>query len=388
MKYEVVRNLAQWHGLRGQWNALLADSRADQLFMTWEWLDCWLRVQRSVTDLRIICVRGTGGELLGVAPFYVANYRLLDILPYRMLRMIGDVDSGAEYQTWLARTSDEDRVCEVIVRAMRALRSEWDLLWIPNLESWSGAHMPMVRALRAGRLGIRSRPRDFSTVALPADYQAFLASMSTNRRQQIRRNTKKILSKPGVEVRKVTTSDELGPALDALFRLHGKRWRSVGQDGVFDRNVKEREFYECFAPEALARGWLAVYTLFDGSEPKAVQIGYVYGRAFLQLQEGFDPDYSPHVGNALRTWVIQDCITQGLTEYDFLGGHSEHKRRWLAVERTGMDLLAFTPGPRSIPIRMGVWPRGSYLRPASAKARSPEAPARKPGPAVTDSQVI
>ena len=387
MKYEIIRSQDQWHALRTQWNSLLVEARANQLFMTWEWLDCWLQVQRSVTDLRIICVRGPGSELLGVAPFYVANYRLLDMVPYRMLRMIGDVDSGAEYQTWIARASDEDRVCAMIVRAMCALRSEWDLLWIPNIESWSGAHEPMVQALRAGGLGIRTRPRDFSTVALPADYDAFLASMSPNRRQQIRRNTKKILSKPGVEVRKVTNADELAPALDALFRLHGKRWRSVGQQGVFDRNVKEREFYECFAPEALARGWLAVYTLFDGSEPKAVQIGYVYGRAFLQLQEGFDPDYSPHVGNALRTRVIQDCIAQGLTEYDFLGGHSEHKRRWLAAERTGMDLLAFTPGLRSIPLRMGVWPRGSYLRPYGTLVHRPEAPARKPGLAATDSQI-
>ena len=126
MKCEVIRSPAQWHGLRGQWNALLADCRADQLFMTWEWLDCWLRVQRSVTDLRIICVRGTRGELLGVAPFYVANYRLLDIVPYRMLRMIGDVDSGAAYQTWLARPSDEDRRREGSGRAKRALRWEWD----------------------------------------------------------------------------------------------------------------------------------------------------------------------------------------------------------------------------------------------------------------------
>ena len=152
MKYEVIRSQDQWHALRSQWNTLLVESRANQLFMTWEWLDCWLRVQRSVTDLRIICVRGTGGELLGVAPFYVANYRLLDILPYRMLRMIGDVDSGAEYQTWLARKSDEDRVCEVIVRAMRALRSEWDLLWIPNLVSYT------VARARYSALGLGENP--------------------------------------------------------------------------------------------------------------------------------------------------------------------------------------------------------------------------------------
>lgn len=368
MRHEVVRSVDQWCALRRDWNDLLSNSLANQLFMTWEWLDCWLRVQRAAHDLLVICVRDDAGQLLGVAPFYKADYALLKVLPYRVLRMIGDADSGAEYQAWLARESHEDEVCAEIVRALKLLRREWDLIWMPNVASWSGAHAAAVRAIRAGRLGVRTRPRGFSTIPLPGDYEAYLSRMSPNRRQQVRRNTKKILSRPGVEVRAVTSREELGPALEALFRLHGKRWRAVGKDGVFDRNPREREFYEQFVPEALERGWLALFMLLDKSEPKAVQIGYVYRGTLLQLQEGFDPDYSPHVGNALRAWVVQDCISKGLTEYDFLAGHSEHKRRWLATERTGLDLLCDSAGLKSFLIRRGVWPTGAYLRPVRARS--------------------
>jgi CelD/BcsL family acetyltransferase involved in cellulose biosynthesis len=203
--------------------------------------------------------------------------------------------------------------------------------------------------------------------------------MSSNRRQQVRRAVRKILSKPGVEIRKVTRREELASATESLFRLHGKRWQSVGQDGVFSRNPREREFYEHFLPRALEQGWLAMYSLLDGGEARAVQIGYVYKGVFLQLQEGFDPVYEPQVGNALRAWVIQDCIRGGVREYDFLGGHSEHKRRWMAVERTGADLLAYVRRPRNLPSMMGVWPTGAYLRPTQAPAKRSGTPALKPG---------
>jgi CelD/BcsL family acetyltransferase involved in cellulose biosynthesis len=355
--------MEQWRELRPQWNEMLANSPANQLFMTWEWLDCWLRVQPA-KDLFVICVHGADDKLLGVAPLYKADYTLLKVLPYRVLRVIGDVDSGAEYQTWFARALDEDAAYTEIVRTLQALRGEWDLIWMPNVGSWFGSHEAIVRAAESGRLQVRTRPRGFSTVKLPENYDTYLARMSPNRRQQVRRNTKKFLSKSGVEIRQVATQEDLGPALAALFFLHDKRRRSVDEEGVFDRNPREREFYERFARVALDKGWLAMFVLYDHAEPKAVQIGYIYNGVLLQMQEGFDPDYLPHAGNALRAWAIQRCIQRGLTEYDFLGGHSEHKRRWLATERTGMDLLSMHSGIKNLPLRIGVWPTGKYLRPS------------------------
>ena len=85
--------------------------------------------------------------------------------------------------------------------------------------------------------------------------------------------------------------------------------------------------------------------------------------SFLQLQEGLDPDCVPGVGNALRARVIEDMIRLGVREYDFLGEVSEHKRRWLAETRVGLDLLAARPCLKNIPfLKGGIWPPGKYLQ--------------------------
>jgi CelD/BcsL family acetyltransferase involved in cellulose biosynthesis len=363
MQHEVVRTSGEWSRLESEWNAVLGESRADSLFMTWEWLDTWLDVHERKPELLVICVRDSDGALVGLAPYYKTDYKLFSVVPYRVLRVVGDINSGAEYQSWIAKKTAEAPVCAEIAKALQEFSSEWDLIWMPQMRTWSAAHAPMIDALRASRSAVNQRPNVFTAIPVPDRYEDYLARMSANRRQQVRRMTKRILSKPTVEIRKVGSKEELGPALEALFHLHGKRWRSVGREGVFVRKPKEKEFYRRFTPTALDRGWLAMYTLFDDGEPKAVQIGYVYDGVFLQLQEGFDTDYSPHVGNALRAHVIEDCIRTGLREYDFLGGTSEHKRRWLAGERFGTDLLAYTRRLKNLPIRVGVWPTGAYLRP-------------------------
>jgi CelD/BcsL family acetyltransferase involved in cellulose biosynthesis len=364
MRHQVVRTIDEWRSLRDEWHELLAKSRANSLFMTWQWLDTWLGIHRDVNALLVVCIRSDSGELVGVAPHYGVDYALVGVLPYRVLHIVGDTDSGAEYQTWIAKRGDERAVFAEIVAALWALRTEWDLIWLPKLGAWTGVDEPLIAALRASRIVVNCRPSTFSAFSLPGDFDSYLKRMSANRRQQVRRTTKKLLAEPGVEIRKVQTREELGPALEALFDLHGKRWRAAGQLGVFARNRKEKEFYERFVPQALEQGWLALYTLFDHGQPKAVQIGYVYDGVFLQLQEGFDPDYEAHAGNALRATVIENCIKGGLKEYDFLGGTSEHKRRWHAEERAGMDLLAAGPALKNIPImRAGVWPTGAYLRP-------------------------
>ena len=363
LRHEVVTTVEEWNGLASEWNALLAKSRASSLFLTWQWLDTWVSIHRDA-PLRVICIRDADGALVGVAPHYLVDYALLRIVPYRALHVVGDADCGGEYQSWIAPAGAEAPVFAEIVTALRALCSEWDLVWMPKLGGWSGVNEHLLAAFRDGGFAVNTRPSVFSAFSLPGDFEAYLKRMSSNRRQQVRRTSKKILSAPGIEIRKVRTREDVRPALEALFDLHGKRWRAAGQPGVFARNPTEKEFYERFVPEALERGWLAMYTLSDHGVPKAVQIGYVYDGAFLQLQEGFDPDYEAHAGNALRATVIEDCIKAGLREYDFLGGTSEHKRRWDAEERAGIDLLAARPALKNLPImRAGVWPTGAYLCP-------------------------
>jgi len=121
---------------------------------------------------------------------------------------------------------------------------------------------------------------------------------------------------------------------------------------------------------AREKGWLRIYGLSAGGALKAVQLGYAYNGVFYQIQEGFDPEFTPGAGNVLRAAIIEDCISGKLKGYDFLGEMTEHKKRWSAAPRSGCHLFI---GNRKIKNAVlfhgGIWPTGRYLKPSILPAR-------------------
>jgi len=150
--------------------------------------------------------------------------------------------------------------------------------------------------------------------------------------------------------------------LDELFRLHLARWQTKGQVGAFEKSPAEANFYKIFVPIALRKKWLRIYAIDDGNEYRAVQLGFLYNGVFSQMQEGLDPNFSKGVGNALRAKVIESLISENVELYDFLGGYTEHKRRWTARKRPGFEFLI---GSRSAIGRMisksKIWPSGRFM---------------------------
>jgi hypothetical protein len=85
------------------------------------------------------------------------------------------------------------------------------------------------------------------------------------------------------------------------------------------------------------------------------------------MQEGFDPDFTAGAGNVVRLEIIRECIASGIRQYDFLGGYTEHKRRWMAQVRHGYDLfIGRSCLANSVIFLVKVWPTGRYLRPVAA----------------------
>lgn len=362
----VIRTWAGLGPLAAEWDNLLRKSRADTIFLTREWLWSWARATGQMRDPFVIVVRDAHGALLGVAPFYVTTYRLLGLFPYRVLRIMADYPTGAEYQDWIAHRDHEPEVLTAIASVLSRHRSVWDAVWMPNIAAWSGAHQRLERACRRSELDCRSRPVSFSNIELPKDTGSYFETLSSNMRSTLRRQAKKIMAGEEVVVERCTSVEDLPEYLQALFDLHHRRWKLKGEEGVFRRKPAERLFYEHFAATALEAGWLRLYALRDRGAIKAVQIGYVYNNVFHLLQEGFDPGYMDGAGNVLRLNVIESCIRDGIAHYDFLGGISEHKRRWQAAERMGCDVIITNPRTKSrFLFRRGIWPTGRYLRPAT-----------------------
>jgi CelD/BcsL family acetyltransferase involved in cellulose biosynthesis len=364
------------YSLEREWNGLIEQSRANIIFLTWEWFNAWATLSDRSIKPFVIVVRDARGALVGLAPFYLARYRLLKILPVRTLRIMADYATGAECLDWIAVRGSETQVCHRIAQAMKAASRRWDCMWMPHVPAWGGASQRIRTTCLAQDFFCRQRSIEFGYVELPETFGHFLKTLSANRRSELRRQHKNLANSHGVTITRCREEADLGRYLDALFDLNHRRWRSRGQDGTFIRKPGEALFYRKFLPVALKKGWLRLYGLEVDGAFKAVQIGYVYNGVFYQMQEGFDPDFIQGAGNVLRARTIEDCISEGLKGYDFLAGMSEHKRRWASTPRMGHHLFV---GNRNWKNRLlffkEVWPTGRYLRPCllpSANAALPE----------------
>jgi len=363
MKVELIDHWDGVSALEPEWNDLLGRSRADTIFLRWEWVQAWREVVGQRLDPLVVTVRDAEGRLVGLAPFYVAIYRLLNLVPYRILRILGDYPTGAEYIDWIVDRDQESTVTAEIGQALAACRDRWAGIWMPYLSGWTGAIERIRDASREAGLLCRSRPAQFAYLELPPSFPEFLAARSQHWRHELRRKERKVFNRADVRFEQCQKEEDLPSFLDGLFELHYLRWQLRGEQGAFRRKPNEALFYKRFAPVALRNGWLRLYAIREQGAFKVAQIGYAYNGVLLGLQDGFDPTFAPGAGIVLRAKVIESCIAEGLRGYDFLGEMSDHKARWQAMERIGQDVFIVNPQLKGRLLDLGdVWPTGRYLQ--------------------------
>ena len=362
MKSTILKSWHQLSSLEQEWNALLQSSRSNSIFLTWEWIQAWRAVVGEDKQLFVVAVHDEQGRLVGVAPFYEYRFPLFNLIPFKALRILADYSTAFEYGDWFVDPACEQAALDAIAGAL-SKSTDWDVIWMPRMSGWNGAMERISAAVtRAGMLQ-QKRSSVFSHFPLPTSIKAFEEGFSTKRRQQLRRNRRNLMSTAGIEFVQCGNEQELPVFIDALFDLHHRRRLLLGDDGCFIRRPAEADFYRQFVPKALANGWLRLAALSQDGTIQAIQIGYVYNNEFLQLQEGFNPDYIDGAGNVLRHIVIEECINEGLTGYDFLGGFSEHKRRWGAQERTGYDLMIARPTLKNrLLFLKQIWPSSRFIK--------------------------
>jgi CelD/BcsL family acetyltransferase involved in cellulose biosynthesis len=367
MKTEILRDWGAVERLEGEWNQLLARSRSDTVFLREEWVGAWRAVQKDRPEPFVITARDADGRLVGIAPLYRTRYRFLKLVPLRVLRVLADYPTGAECLDWILDERWEAAAADAIAAALSSEKHSWDLLWMPYVPEWTGGRDRIRRSLLGSRLLYAERPVGFGYLELPESMDAFLARLNPRDRTSYRRDNRIVFGELQARFVHCERPEEIGRYLEALFRLHAKRWGREGELGSFRKKPRESSFYQAFAPVAFERGWLRIYGIELAGEFQAVQIGYLFRNSFLSVQEGYDPEGCKGVGKTLRFKVLEALIREGVEVYDFLGELSEHKRRWRAVERSGWNILAGPPKATNRALfAAGVWPTGRYLRHADA----------------------
>jgi hypothetical protein len=331
---EVLQDDHAFERLRGEWDDLLTASEQQAYFLRWHWTRLWWsHFAPPDSRLHLITCRDGKGTLVGLAPFYWRQRRIV-MLPY--VREIVFVGMGIELKTSehldvIARRGYERMVAQQVAAAL--LRSQdWDRLWMWQVPSQSRMlnHLQQALGTRTAVTPCDRAPYIDTSVGWAAFKQGFGRSMRRNVEYYPRRLFK---TYPSTSFAHVTTTEELEPAMDALVSLHRAWWRSRGEAGAFDQSFEA--FLRQAARESLAAGQLRLYTITIDGRIEAALIGFLDNGVLHYFQKGINPAFAKDdLGTALLALSIRDCFDDPrITGFDFMGGGAPYKDMWARLSR-------------------------------------------------------
>ena len=174
---------------------------------------------------------------------------------------------------------------------------------------------------------------------IPSSVDGLMQGLSSKFRKNLRRSLNKLLQDyQRVELKQFDEIGSVEKSMNLFFELHQKRWKERGQKGTFHFQER-RDFWldvaRCFSD----KGWLALHFLTVDDKPVAALHGYEFNNKVFDSLTGFDPDYSQYsVSNILLQKLIAKCVTNKITEFDFLTGDEPYKFSWTKTYRQNLNL--------------------------------------------------
>lgn len=177
---------------------------------------------------------------------------------------------------------------------------------------------------------------------LPSSYEEFLCCRSKNSRHNIRRYSKRLVSKYGnrLSIRCFTETNQI----DHLFfdtDQVAKKTYQYGLGSGFINDIKTRRLFRHF----LDRKCLIAYVLYIDGKPCAFWNGVRYGKTFFTWTTGYDPAYyDDRLGLFLLTKVFDAlCLDLNVDAVDFGFGDAQYKQSFCDLSWTEASVYIFAP---------------------------------------------
>jgi CelD/BcsL family acetyltransferase involved in cellulose biosynthesis len=339
MKITRIGATEDFAALRDTWDTLLAGSKANTVFLSWEWAFSWWEAFRNADTDLFVLVATDHDRTVGIAPLVLMRRRFGGFFTLRQMKFLGADSACGDYLDFILDAGqDEWEVLNAIFAYLQHHEAEWDQLCLPEIPATSD-NVPRVAEI-AQHLRYRFAQdtlRVCPAAALPETWQALETALNRDFRRNLKYERRQLLEKRGGAFR-LWDEPNLEAGLDAFWTLHEMRWHSKGEAGSFTDPGK-REFYQKMATRCAQKQWLRLCFLTMDDVPIATLLGFRYGSRFYGLQTGFDPAWSKFsVGHVLLACVFEQAIREGCHAYDFLRGTEPYKYDWKARDRTTLAL--------------------------------------------------
>lgn len=325
MDFKLYTDESGFDALRDQWNDLLARSRSNTLFLTWQWQTTWWRCLGQ-GDLYLLAWF-EAGRLVGLAPLY-----LHDDDGQRRFDLVGCVDVS-DYLDLIVEPGREEAIYGALLDWLASEACPpWDATGLCNLPGQSATHrrLPELAADRAWQ-AVTTLEDVCPLILLPGSFEEYLQTiLSKKQRHEVRRKLRRIEEEAAVRWYSVDATSTLSQEIDAFVRLH--RLSKQEKHGFMTDEMET--FFRAIIQTLHEAGWLYLAFIEVNGAKAAAMLSFIYDSRLLVYNSGYDPasyaELSP--GIVLTTRIIEDAIGRGLRVFDFLQGNEVYKYRFGAQD--------------------------------------------------------
>ncbi|RME66464.1 MAG: GNAT family N-acetyltransferase [Caldilineae bacterium] len=327
--------------LAGEWNDLLAHSRFDTIFMTYEWQTTWWR-ELGQGELWILAFREPAqGTLVGIAPLFLARMDT-DRQPDALVFHVVGCTEVSDYIDVIVRRGYEGQVYTSLCAWLQSEEAPaWDVFDLCNLPEDSLSYTLLPRIAEACGLEAEVRQEDVAPyIPLPRRYEEYLAQqVEKKQRHEIRRKQRRVEREATPHFYLVGPEHDLQQELTDFIAL---QQMSDPEKEAFMTPAMQR-YFRTLARRMYDADYLRLAFLTLNGKKAAALFAFEYKGKLLLYNSGYDTgelaQYSP--GWVLLAYMIQYAIAVGLRVFDFLQGDEEYKYRFGSQDYRVMRTLMY-----------------------------------------------
>jgi CelD/BcsL family acetyltransferase involved in cellulose biosynthesis len=321
---EVVTSRARFEELRGAWNQLATAN----VFLTWEWLDCWWEHFGAGAELRVKVMWNDSALAGGIALGQTGRHA------WALANKETDLFEP------VARTDGD------LTSLLRTVASgPWSRLTLPAVPVETGMVELLSDALRAeGWLVDQAFRETCPIIDTSGTLEEYRNRLSSNARRQLGKAQRRLEREGKVELEAMHPLDADAPLerfLDECFQLEAAGWKGDAGSAVAS-DPRLIAFWKALLQRFHDSGTLRVSQLRLDDTLIAFCLDVFYGDRLYSLKTSYDERlgyFSP--GHLLRMAMIEACFEQRVCAQELLGPMLRWKERYATEVRTTATVRAY-----------------------------------------------
>lgn len=278
--------------------------------------------------------------LVGIAPFYLREDRLLTLKKVRIGEFLGSGIVCSDYLDIIIRSGFEEIVINQLVNFFLEHKDLFDYLILSDMPFDSPNHLLIETEFKKiGFSFIKLKETVCPFLPLGDSWEDCQKYLSARTRKNLAYYYRRLQREFSVEIEGSNDGGDPNSGIEILSRLHQNRWESKGEPGLF-KNERFEQFHRNVIREFSSQGWLRLFFLKLNGQYVASIYGFKYNSKYYYYQGGFDNAYKKYsVGQVLLFLYLQKAFEEKVKEFDFLRGMSPYKYEWTKHER--LNLTSF-----------------------------------------------